>query len=95
LSKIVYLSAGFLAGQPFAGSFSIAQQKFFGFGVRGTAFGTIMTLVMVILIVVTALLARFAIERPDVRLSKALADRLGRERLNRGSGQAGLSALSS
>ncbi|URK87540.1 acyltransferase [Rhizobium sp. RCAM05350] len=84
-----------LIGQPFVGSFSIAQQEFFGFGVRGAVFGTIMTLVMIILVVVTALLAHFAIERPGVRLSKALADRLAREPCNKGAGQAGLSALSS
>jgi peptidoglycan/LPS O-acetylase OafA/YrhL len=84
-----------LTGQPFVGPFSIAQEEFFGFGVRGAAFAVIMTLVMVILVVITALLAHFAIEKPGIRLSKAIADRVGSEAGNKGTGQAGVSALSS
>jgi peptidoglycan/LPS O-acetylase OafA/YrhL len=84
-----------VTGQPFVGSFSIAQEDFFGFGVRGAAFGTTMTLVMIMVVVATALLAHFAIEKPGIRLSKAIADRLADEPRKKGSGQAGLSALSS
>ena len=48
-----------LTGQAFVGPFSIGQEAFFGFGIRGAAFGVVMTMVMVILVVVTALVAHF------------------------------------
>ena len=54
-----------------------------------------MTLVMITLVVTTALPAHFAIEKPGIRLSKAIADRLAGERRKKETGQAGLSALSS
>ncbi|CAN7362705.1 acyltransferase [Rhizobium sp. LjRoot98] len=84
-----------ITGQSFVGAFSIGREEFFGFGIRGAAFGTVMTLAMVILVVVTALVAHFAIEKPGIRLSKALADRMGGAPRQKGTGQAGLSALSS
>lgn len=83
-----------VTGQSFAGPFPIGQEDFFGFGVRGAAFGTVMTLVMVLFVVATALLAHFAIEKPGIRLSKAIAGRLGNEPRKTGQGQAGFSALS-
>jgi peptidoglycan/LPS O-acetylase OafA/YrhL len=88
-----------LTGQAFVGPFSIGQEAFFGFGIRGAAFGVVMTTVMVALVVVTALVAHFLIEKPGIRLSKAIADRVGGETRaeatgKKGAGQAGLSALS-
>ncbi|WP_275783244.1 acyltransferase family protein [Pararhizobium gei] len=68
-----------ITGMPLVGSFRIGDEAFFGFGVQGPVVGTVVTLTMIAAVIATALVAHFLVERPGIRLSRALAARLGRK----------------
>lgn len=70
--------AGKITGLPFVGEFSMAGEHAFGFGPLGSAFGTLMVMVMIAAVLVAAIIAHFVVEQPFIRLSKKLASRLRR-----------------
>jgi peptidoglycan/LPS O-acetylase OafA/YrhL len=62
------------------GEFTLAGETFHGFGVMGSAFGILMTGVMVIAVTATAWLGYVLIEKPFQRWSKRLGGRIGAAR---------------
>lgn len=65
-----------LTGLDLVGDFAIRGERFYGFGMDGEAFGTLMMGLMIVLVLATALVAHFLVEKPFQRLSRRIADRL-------------------
>ncbi|WP_158264401.1 acyltransferase [Nitratireductor sp. StC3] len=63
-----------VVGLELIGTFEINGQDFYGFGLNGPVFGTLMVAAMIVAVVAVALIAHFVIEKPFQRLSRKLAD---------------------
>ena len=63
---------GKVTGTELVGPFQIDGVDFYGFGVQGAAFGTLMAVLMVIAVVVAAWIGYVLVERPFMRLSRRL-----------------------
>ncbi len=61
-------------GVELIGAFQINGQDFYGFGLNGPVFGTLMVAAMIVAVVAVALIAHLLIEKPFQRLSRRLAD---------------------
>lgn len=63
---------GSITGTELVGPFQINGVDYFGFGVQGPAFGTLMAAVMVVAVVVAAWIGYVVVERPFLRWSRQL-----------------------
>lgn len=63
-----------IVGVELIGVFEINGQGFYGFGLNGPLFGTLMTALMIAMVVAVAAIAHLLIEKPFQRLSRKLAD---------------------
>ena len=66
--------AGKVLGQDFVGPFDMAGESFYGFGVNGALFGTLMMLVMVVTVVIAAWIGNLLVEKPFQALTRRLVD---------------------
>jgi peptidoglycan/LPS O-acetylase OafA/YrhL len=64
---------GKLTGFELVGPFATQAEVFYGFGLRGGLFGTMMFIIMIVLVVATAWLGNRLIEKPFQRWSRRLA----------------------
>jgi peptidoglycan/LPS O-acetylase OafA/YrhL len=63
-----------IVGVELIGAFQINGQDFYGFGLNGPVFGTLMVAAMIVAVVAVALIAHLLIEKPFQRLSRKFAD---------------------
>jgi peptidoglycan/LPS O-acetylase OafA/YrhL len=65
-----------LSGMDMVGAFDIHGEAFYGFGMQGAFFGTLMMGAMIVAVVAAALVGHLVVEKPFQRLSRKLADRI-------------------
>lgn len=68
---------GRMTGEDVVGPFTARGSEFYGFGLNGPLFATLMVVAMIVLVVITAWIVNRLVEKPFQRWSRRAADHLG------------------